>query len=101
MPCTKRDRMSCITFADNPHKSELSENTKKPSPKTFSLPQRSDTRPKTIDSPILEIWYANSDQEMPMRSVPKLLATVGIEMLTILVAVPEQKVPNRAVERSK
>jgi hypothetical protein len=38
---------------------------------------------------------------MPMRSVPKLLATVGIEMLTILVAVPEKKVPNRAVERSR
>ena len=30
-----------------------------------------------------------------------LLATVGIEMLTILVAVPEKKVPNRAVERSR
>ncbi len=28
---------------------------------------------------------------MPMRSVPRLLATVGMEMLTILVAVPEKK----------
>jgi len=38
---------------------------------------------------------------MPIRSVPKLLATVGIEILTILVAVPEKNVPNRAVERSR
>jgi hypothetical protein len=38
---------------------------------------------------------------MPIRSVPKLLATVGIEMLTILVAVPEKNVPSRAVERSR
>jgi hypothetical protein len=38
---------------------------------------------------------------MPIRSVPKLLATVGIETLTILVAVPEKNVPNRAVDRSR
>ena len=45
-----------MRFKDNPHKSELNENTRNPNPKTFSLPQRSDTRPKTIDSPILGIW---------------------------------------------
>ena len=36
-----------------------------------------------------------------MRSVPRLLAIVGIEMLTRRVAVPEKKVPKRAVVRSK
>jgi hypothetical protein len=36
-----------------------------------------------------------------MRSVPRLLATVGIEMLTIRVAVPEKNVPNRALESSR
>jgi hypothetical protein len=33
--------------------------------------------------------------------VAKLLAIVGIEMLTILVAVPEKNVPSKAVVRSK
>jgi hypothetical protein len=36
-----------------------------------------------------------------MRSVPRLPAIVGIEILTIRVAVPEKKVPKRAVARSK
>jgi hypothetical protein len=36
-----------------------------------------------------------------MRSVLSLLATLGIEILTILVAVPEKKVPRSAVARSK
>jgi hypothetical protein len=33
--------------------------------------------------------------------VPRLCATVGIEMLTMRVAVPEKKVPSKAVARSK
>ncbi len=35
-----------------------------------------------------------------MRSVPKLLATVGMEILKILEAVPERKLPNMALARS-
>jgi hypothetical protein len=58
-------------------------------------------RPKIIDRPMFASWYDSSAQETPKRSVPKLCATVGIEMLTIRVAVPEKKVARRAVERSK
>jgi hypothetical protein len=50
---------------------------------------------------MFESWYDSNAQETPRRSVPKLCATVGIETATILVAVPEKKVPNSAVARSK
>ena len=58
-------------------------------------------RPKITESPMFDSWYDSNAHETPSRSVPKLCATVGIEIATILVAVPEKKVPSSAVARSK
>jgi hypothetical protein len=54
-----------------------------------------------IDSPTFESWYESNAQDTPSRSVDRLFATVGIDMPTRRVAVPEKKVARRAVERSK
>ena len=54
-----------------------------------------------MESPIFESWKANSAHEIPRRSVPRFAATVGMDMLKILAAVAEKKVPSMAVPRSR
>src|SRR5262245_31443478 len=100
-PWTKRARTSCTTVWDKPQSQELTEKTKKPSANIFSRPHRSEMRPKMTERPIFESWYDNNAHDTPSKSVPKLCATVGMDMLTILVAVPEKNVPNSAVVSSR
>src|SRR6266545_2285721 len=97
----KRDNINCSTVCEKPQSSELAANTKNPNANIFSLPHRSEMRPKITESPTLESWYDSNAHDTPSKSVPRLCATVGIEIATILVAVPEKKVPSSAVARSK
>ena len=53
-------------------------------------------RPKITESPMFDSWYDSNAHETPSRSVPKLCATVGIEIATILVAVPEKQLAERS-----
>ncbi len=99
-PSRRRKSTSWKMLCERPQSSEDTEKTVKPRPKTFSRPQKSPIRPKMIESPMLASWNASSAHEMPSRSVPRSCATVGIDMLNILPAVPTKNVPSSAVPRS-
>src|SRR3990172_4879068 len=83
--------MSSETFRERPQRKEATVKTTKPRTNTVCPPYRSPILPKTSERPAVDSEYAITAQEIPMMSVPRLLARVGSEMANILMATPERK----------